>query len=232
MNHPARIALFLLTLSAACANAPAADYFVSPTGDDAGDGTKDKPFATIQHAQGAANPGDTVYVRGGHYVMHEDQIAKRERIWAYVTFLDKSGTKGKPIRYWAFEDERPVFDFSKVKPAGVRIDAFYVPASWVHIKGLEVIGVQVTHQGPHAIDLLRQRRQPQRLRAAQHARRAGDRHLQRPRLRQPVPQLRRLPQPRLHLRGRQGRQRRRVRLPPDQREHGQRLPRVPGVVQQ
>ncbi len=76
--------------------------------------------------------------------MKESQIARKRRIFAYVTFLDKSGTKDKRINYWAYKDEKPIFDFSAVKPLGLRIDAFYTSGSWIHFKGLEVIGVQVT----------------------------------------------------------------------------------------
>ena len=122
----------------------ATDYYVAPAGDDAHLGTLEQPFATIRRAQQAAAPGDTVLIRGGTYRLREEQIAKKQKIWAYVTCLDKSGKPDQPIRYWAFGDERPVFDFSLVKPADCRITAFYVTASWVHLKGLEVTGVQVT----------------------------------------------------------------------------------------
>src|SRR4051794_4895855 len=44
------------------APAPAADFFVAPAGDDHNPGTLDKPFATVQRAQDAASPGDTVFL--------------------------------------------------------------------------------------------------------------------------------------------------------------------------
>lgn len=147
MKSVPRIGLVGLLLLAVCAHARAAEFFVATTGDDGDPGTLERPFATIQRAQDAAAPGDVVSIRGGIYVMREDQIARRRGIWAYVTSLDKSGEPGRRIRYSAYRDERPVFDFSAVKPAGVRIDAFYVSASWIHIKGLEVTGVQVTLRG-------------------------------------------------------------------------------------
>ncbi len=124
--------------------AGAAEFFVAPTGNDRDPGTLAKPFATVQRAQDAVAPGDIVNIRGGTYVMQKSQIAHKERIWAYVIYLNKSGTPDHRITYQAYKDERPIFDFSAVKPAGMRIDAFYIPASWVHIKGLEVTGVQVT----------------------------------------------------------------------------------------
>lgn len=143
-----RIGLLALSLLATAGTyVYAAEFFVAPAGNDDNPGTLERPFATVQRAQGAAGPGDTVYMRGGTYAMKESQIARRQRIWAYVTYLDKSGTPGKRINYWAYKGERPIFDFSAVKPEGLRVDAFYVSASWVHIKGLEVTGVQVTIKG-------------------------------------------------------------------------------------
>lgn len=132
-------------LSASAGNA--AEFFVAPGGDDSHAGTRAAPFATLQRAQTAVAPGDTVWVRGGTYRMNEAQIAKRERPYAYVTLLDRSGEPGRPIRYWAYPGEQPVFDFRDVKPAGWRVTAFRVNASWLHLKGLEVVGVQVTITG-------------------------------------------------------------------------------------
>src|SRR4051794_10778754 len=128
-------------------SAMSTEFFVATDGKDTNAGTKASPFATIQRAQTAASPGDTVFIRGGTYVLEEAQIAKKQRIWAYVTYLDKSGEKGKPITYAAYEKEKPIFDCSHIRPAGGRITAFRVVASWIHIKGIEVTGVQVTITG-------------------------------------------------------------------------------------
>ncbi len=131
----------------ASASAKAAMFFVAPTGSDANAGSLESPFATIQRGERTAAPGDTVYVRGGTYAMSEDHIARRRNQIAYVTSLDKSGEPGKPIRYWAYAEERPVFDYSAVKPEGLRVDAFHIGGSWLHLRGLEVIGMQVTIRG-------------------------------------------------------------------------------------
>ena len=61
--------------------------------------------------------------------MSESQIGGRVGPYACVTLLDKSGVPGKPINYWAFAGEQPVFDFSAVKPARQRVTAFRVNAS-------------------------------------------------------------------------------------------------------
>jgi len=42
-------------------------YYVSPQGDDANSGTREKPFRTIQHAVDLVEPGDSVYLKDGTY---------------------------------------------------------------------------------------------------------------------------------------------------------------------
>ncbi|TDH20660.1 T9SS type A sorting domain-containing protein [Segetibacter sp. 3557_3] len=119
-------------------------YYVAPNGVNTNPGTVNDPFLTIQQAQAAVIPGDTVYVRGGTYMMSVDQVAAYSGIWAYVTLLNKSGTPGKRINYWAYPGEKPVFNYTNIKPPNYRINAFEVTGSWLHIKGLEVVGMQVT----------------------------------------------------------------------------------------
>jgi hypothetical protein len=143
MRAISKMQMFGILSSLIIGVARAADYYVSPTGSDNDPGTLAKPFATVQRAQDAAAPGDTVFIRGGIYPMKETQIAQSKGIFAYLIFLNKSGTPGKRIQYWAYPGEKPIFDCSAVKPPQ-RVDAFYVSASWIHLKGLEVTGVQVT----------------------------------------------------------------------------------------
>lgn len=119
-------------------------YYVAVDGSDDNAGTKSQPFATIQKAQTVVMPGDTVYLRGGTYNLTEAQIAKKERIYACVTYLDKSGTAGKYISYINYPGETPVFNYAAVKPEGLRVAAFYVSGSYIHLKGFEVTAVQVT----------------------------------------------------------------------------------------
>lgn len=125
----------------------AAMFYVAPDGNNGNPGTREAPFATIQRAQQAVAAGDTVFIRGGIYRMKEADIAKRDSFLASITLLDRSGKKDKPIRYFAWPGERPVFDCSRVKPPGLRISAFRVSGSWIHIKGIDVTGVQVTNTG-------------------------------------------------------------------------------------
>jgi len=142
-NH-ATAALLLLLMGFLHSPAFCKIYYVATNGNDANTGTISSPFLTIKRAQTSVVAGDTVYIRGGTYVMTESQIAQYSSIWAYVTLLNKSGSSGKRINYWAYPGEKPVFNYSNIKPAGYRIHAFQVTGSWIHIKGLEVTGVQVT----------------------------------------------------------------------------------------
>ncbi|MGC4006532.1 MAG: right-handed parallel beta-helix repeat-containing protein [Pirellulales bacterium] len=135
--------LLMAFLMCGASQLQAAEYFVSPSGDDAAAGTLERPFATLMRAQDAAEPGDVVQIRGGTYAIKETQIAKTYRIWAYVHDMRKSGAKDRPITYRAYQDERPIFDFSAVKPAR-RITAFHTTGSWIRYVGIEVVGVQVT----------------------------------------------------------------------------------------
>jgi len=119
-------------------------YFVAPNGNDANPGTEAAPFLTIQRAQTAAEPGDIVYIRGGNYTMSTSQIAENGTLYASVTKLSKSGTASARIQYLAYPGETPIFNYANVKPAGKRITAFLVTGSYITIKGIEVVGVQVT----------------------------------------------------------------------------------------
>jgi Right handed beta helix region len=119
-------------------------YYVAPNGNDSNGGTMSSPFLTVQKAQSVVVAGDTVYIRGGSYIILPTQIVFDTGLYACVTKLDKSGTSSARITYLAYPNEKPVFDFSQVKPSGRRITAFFVTGSYISIVGIEVIGVQVT----------------------------------------------------------------------------------------
>jgi len=134
---PGRTPLFgagsgLLALLAA-PPAAAAELYVAPDGSDAAAGTLEAPFATLERAQDAAAPGDTVFVRGGTYTFTGDA--------AIGVLFDKDGEPGQPINYFAYPGELPVFDFFQLTPQA-RIRGFSVRASWLHLRGFELRGVQ------------------------------------------------------------------------------------------
>src|SRR5687767_12112394 len=112
----------------------AAEFYVSPTGSDASPGTIQEPFATVKRAQEAVSPGDTVWIRGGEYVFSGTEIE-------IGVLFNKSGSEGKRINYFAYQNETPIFDFFKLATR-VRIKGLSVTGSWLHFRGLEVRGVQ------------------------------------------------------------------------------------------
>ncbi len=145
---------YLLALLLAISFRPAfsAVFYVAPTGNDANSGTITAPFLTIQRGQTAVVAGDTVYIRGGTYMVQNSQIAlhftSSGTTWSYVTNLTKSGVAGKRINYWAYPGEQPVFNYSNLDPnantaTGERVNAFEVSASYIYLRGLEVVGVRV-----------------------------------------------------------------------------------------
>ena len=125
--------------------AAANTYYVATTGSDANAGTMAAPFASWAKAQTVVSPGDTVYFRGGRFRFTDAVATCAGSTSATVNavVLNKSGTSGNPINYFAYPGERPVFDFSGItdtskyncRQAGVRVEA-----SWLHLKGLELTG--------------------------------------------------------------------------------------------
>lgn len=137
----------VILISGWCVLAPALqarEFHVAVLGKDGNPGTSAAPFATIQRAEKAVSPGDTVLIHGGNYRMSPNHFGRTRRGRAHVIYLSKSGTPGKPIQYFAAPGEHPEFDFSDVKPPDCRVTAFHVEGSWLHFKGISVTGVQVT----------------------------------------------------------------------------------------
>ena len=134
-------------------SAQAATYYVAPNGSDAVAGTEAAPFASWARAQMAAAAGDTVYFRGGVYkYTAATSTCSSQTATVNAVVLDKSGTSGNPIRYWAYPGETPVFDFSGIsdtskyscRQVGVRVQA-----SWLHLKGLELKGTLQLNSANH-----------------------------------------------------------------------------------
>ena len=105
---------------------PAA-IFLAPNGDDAGDGSLAKPYATLAKAVSVAKPGQIIYMRGGTY--RPTQPVE----------ITTSGTGGQPITLTEYRGERPVFD-AALAPAG---SAFITQHAdhWI-VHGLEIINAR------------------------------------------------------------------------------------------
>jgi hypothetical protein len=71
-------------------------------GSDSGPGTETRPWATLNHAAEEAMAGDTIVVRGGHYVLPA-QVRPRN-----------SGHSGAWITYMGYPGEKPVLDSHEI----------------------------------------------------------------------------------------------------------------------
>jgi hypothetical protein len=144
-----RSVLVLFAFAAAMvgpAVARAAEYYVSPTGSDTGDGTLAAPFATLVKANSAAAAGDTIWVRGGTYTITTQLV------------LSKGGTSDSSrTKIWAYPGETPVLDASKYVTSNPAVDVpvVLVTGSWMHLRGLEISNAKVGASGDHSYSLLR-----------------------------------------------------------------------------
>jgi MYXO-CTERM domain-containing protein len=127
-------ALWFVAIIAVSLPVYAEERYVAPEGNDSNPGTLDKPFATIERAQMASAPGDTVFIRGGVYKFSGTSAT------VGVSFT-KSGQDGKPIKYFAYPGEVPIFDLFELKPQQ-RVTGLDVRCNWIHLRGLEVRGVR------------------------------------------------------------------------------------------
>ncbi|MEU2201570.1 right-handed parallel beta-helix repeat-containing protein [Isoptericola sp. NPDC019482] len=126
----------------ASAQPQAEQYFVAPDGDDAAAGDRTHPWATIARAQESAEPGDTVFLRGGTYA-YDDAVRECTSQTDQVegVTLTTSGTADAPITYAAYLKEEPVLDFSGILD-DCRIKGISVLADHLVLRGLEVTGVR------------------------------------------------------------------------------------------
>jgi Protein of unknown function (DUF1565) len=211
-----------LVIAAGPASA-ASVYYVAPNGNDSAAGTQAAPWATIARAQTAAKAGDTVYLRGGRYsYTRANSACSSQTARVDAITLNKSGSSGNPIRYWAHPGERPIFDFSRMKD-DCRIKGFSVTGNWIHLKGLEVTGVpQNNNRNAESWGLW--------ISGSNNVFEQIDTHQRR--RRQPRPQLGRTRQLRSAQQRQARRERRRVRFALHSRWAArQRVPRVPCVVE-
>jgi hypothetical protein len=111
------------------APAPSAeDLFIAPDGSDSAPGTQKEP-TTLAVALRRIAPGHTIFVRAGTYMFAAQVTIER----------DNSGSEGQLKQLSAYQDEKPVFDFSQEpygkddNPRGLQLNGSY----W-HIRGLTV----------------------------------------------------------------------------------------------
>jgi len=119
-------------------NAYGHDFFVSPSGNDENSGTLSAPILHLQVAADKAIPGDVIYVRGGIY-MYSSRI----------TIGASSGNAESQIKIVAYENEKPIFDFSQ-STSGSSSQGILINSHYWHLKGLEVCNA--TYDGIRILD--------------------------------------------------------------------------------
>jgi len=95
----------------------AGNYFVAPAGNNSNIGSPQSPWATLGHAVTKAQPGDTIFVRGGIYSEGE--------IWIRREY-GMGGRDGKYVTITAYPGETPIFTNGS---RGLIVDASYVRVS-------------------------------------------------------------------------------------------------------
>jgi len=96
-------------------------YFIAVDGEDTNEGDYYNPFKTLSRALEIAQPGDTIYLRGGTYL----SIGNRE--------ISNNGAENKLIQIFNWMDEKPVFELSSVSGRGLTISGGYI-----HLKGIRI----------------------------------------------------------------------------------------------
>lgn len=141
-THYKMLALLIIVVSALLLAHPVGAqgqiYYVATNGNDANPGTLAQPFATWQKAINLAQPGDTIYLRGGVYAVSGN------RDWG-VSIVGRNGTAANPINLWAYQNEVPILDAAGLTSTG-ELRGLYISASWWHLKGLEIRNVPM-HNG-------------------------------------------------------------------------------------
>jgi hypothetical protein len=116
---------FALCLSISIASS--AQKYVSSSGSDSNPGTISLPYATITKAISVSTAGDTIYVRGGTYTL------------TTTINISKSGTSTSKYHLFAYQNERPILDFSGMAVSSSN-RGISLSGSYWYIKGLDVKG--------------------------------------------------------------------------------------------
>jgi len=109
-----------------------ADIYLSPSGNDGNAGTIGSPKFTLEAGFAIANPGDTIWMRGGTYQYLGEQ-----------DIIGKNGSAGNLIKLWAYPGETPIItrSASYIPVIGVETDLIYMEnCSYIHFKGLDISG--------------------------------------------------------------------------------------------
>jgi hypothetical protein len=148
---------FALGFALAAAQSFGAVYYVATDGSDANAGSMAKPFATLNKANAVVHAGDTVWVRGGVYDLHDTVFYARYKMTAGILLTASGESDDQRIHYLAYPGERPIFDGANLPVAegiehsdGTPAGAMYtspivIAARYLHLKGFEVRNTPMKH---------------------------------------------------------------------------------------
>jgi len=149
--------IFALGFALVAAQSFGAAYYVATDGSDANAGSLAKPFATLNKANAVVHAGDTVWVRGGIYDLHDTVFYARYKMTAGILLTASGESDDNRIHYLAYPGERPIFDGANL-PVGIGTDhsdgtpagAMYtspivISAKFLHLKGFEVRNTPMVH---------------------------------------------------------------------------------------
>ena len=129
------IALLLLCISTL---ASARTMYVSTTGTDTNTGTISNPYLTINYAVSLVQPGDTIYIRGGKYM-----LATGIKLRAA-----QAGRADARIYMWAYNKEQVIIDGSQIptpdEASFKQARCIYMnhEGGYWHFKGLELVNAK------------------------------------------------------------------------------------------
>jgi len=98
-------------------------YYVDANAHDSKTGAGKKVFHSFEEAIEVVRPGDTIFVRGGTYILSNTITVK------------KRGLRANLINLWACPDEKVVLDFSNAPASS---NGLKIKGSYWHIKGLVI----------------------------------------------------------------------------------------------
>ncbi|MCR5028322.1 MAG: DUF1565 domain-containing protein, partial [Fibrobacter sp.] len=155
-----------LALGLLASSAFASSYYVSTTGSDSNAGSYSAPFATLTKANAVVTAGDTVWIRGGTYYPSDTTYLKSDAMSAGIVLSTSGTSDDNMIHYLAYSNERPVFDFSKLKigiaystsngvDSVMYTNGIVIRGSYIHLKGLEVCNVPMKYNSNVGIYITR-----------------------------------------------------------------------------
>ena len=140
-------------------------YYVATDGSDSNAGTKEKPFASLNKANDVVTAGDTVWIRGGVYDLHDTIYFPRYKMTAGILLTTSGESDNNRIHYFAYPGERPIFDGANLpvaagydKSDGTPEGAMYtspivISAKYLHLKGFEVRNTPMIHNSNSGVFL-------------------------------------------------------------------------------